>query len=106
MEGGPDMTRLVPVLPLSLDELGPVLGHERHAALVEVSDGARDAMAGRVVVHVNSTSTGGGVAEMLPTLLGYARGSGVDARWQVVEGTPEFFEVTKRLHNRLHGEPG
>ena len=100
------MTRLVPVRPLSLDELGLVIGRDRHAALLDVIDSARAALAGRVIVHVNSTSTGGGVAEMLPTLLGYARGSGIDARWRVVTGTPEFFEVTKRLHNRLHGEPG
>ncbi len=106
MEGGPDVTRLVPVLPLTLDELGHLIGRDRQAALTSSIAGTRDALAGRVVVHVNSTSTGGGVAEMLPTLLGYARGSGVDARWQVVEGTPEFFEVTKRLHNRLHGVPG
>jgi trehalose synthase len=106
MEGGPDVTRLVPVLPLTLDELGHIIGRDRQAALTSSIAGTRDALAGRVVVHVNSTSTGGGVAEMLPTLLGYARGSGVDARWQVVEGTPEFFEVTKRLHNRLHGVPG
>ena len=100
------MTLLVPVLPLSLDELGLVIGRDRQAALTTTIAGAHDALAGRVIVHVNSTSTGGGVAEMLPTLLGYARGSGFDARWQVVEGTPEFFDVTKRLHNRLHGEPG
>jgi len=63
-------------------------------------------MGSAVVVHVNSTSTGGGVAEMLPTLLGYARGSGVDARWRVVTGAPEFFAITKRLHNRIHGDGG
>ena len=43
---------------------------------------------------------------MLQSLLGYARGAGVDARWVVVEGSPTFFEVTKRIHNRLHGSPG
>ena len=106
MEGGPDVTRRVPVLPLSLDELGPFIGSERLAAFMDVSERARDALAGRVLVHVNSTSTGGGVAEMLPTLLGYARGSGIDAKWRVVTGEPEFFAVTKRLHNRIHGEPG
>ena len=60
-------------------------------------------LAGRTFWNVNSTARGGGVAEMLRSLIGYARGAGVDARWTVIEGDPEFFEVTKRLHNRLHG---
>ncbi len=100
------MTQPVPVLPLNLDELGPIIGEDRHAALTAASDAARAALAGRVLLHVNSTATGGGVAEMLPTLLGYARGSGIDARWRVVTGTPPFFAITKRLHNRLHGDDG
>lgn len=58
------------------------------------------------VWNVNSTFTGGGVAEMLRLLVGYARGSGVDARWVVIDGTSEYFAVTKRLHNRLHGAAG
>jgi trehalose synthase len=45
----------------------------------------------------------GGVAEMLLSLIGYARGAGIDARWVVVPGDADFFRVTKRLHNRLHG---
>ena len=43
---------------------------------------------------------------MLRPLLGYVRGAGIDARWLVIHGDPAFFRVTKRLHNRLHGEPG
>lgn len=43
---------------------------------------------------------------MLGPLLAYARGSGIDARWAVVEGDGPFFTITKRLHNRLHGIPG
>jgi trehalose synthase len=38
---------------------------------------------------------------MLGTLVGYGRGSGIDARWLVIEGDPAFFEVTKRIHNGL-----
>lgn len=63
-------------------------------------------LAGRVVWSVNSTSVWGGVAEMLRSLVSYARGAGVDARWAVIEGDPGFFEVTKRLHNNLHGAAG
>ena len=63
-------------------------------------------LAGRTVFNVNSTGKGGGVAELLSWLLGYIRGAGVNARWCVIEGTPAFFMVTKRLHNMLHGEAG
>jgi trehalose synthase len=55
---------------------------------------------------VNSTEAGGGVAEMLQVLLPYVRGAGLDARWIVMEGDPEFFAITKRLHNHLHGAAG
>ena len=56
-----------------------------------------------MIRNVNSTAKGGGVAETLRPLLGYCRGAGVDTRWVVVSGGPGFFEITKRLHNRLHG---
>jgi len=61
---------------------------------------------GRVVWHVNSTAVGGGVAEMLPSLLGYCRGLGLSTRWLVISGEPAFFRITKRLHHALHGERG
>jgi trehalose synthase len=67
---------------------------------------ARRLLAGRVVWNVNSTARGGGVVELLRPLVGYARGAGVDVRWLVIDGSPAFFEVTKRIHNRLHGSEG
>jgi len=60
-------------------------------------------MRGQVLWSVNSTGKGGGVAEMLRPLLGYARGAGIDARWMVISGSPGFFVATKQLHNALHG---
>ena len=57
------------------------------------------------MINVNSTAVGGGVAEMLQTLLAYARGAG-RRPWLVIEGNPEFFAVTKRIHNGLYGTPG
>lgn len=66
----------------------------------------RDRFAKRVFWNVNSTAVGGGVAEMLPSLLAYARSIGVDTRWLVIEGDPEFFHVTKRIHHALHGSAG
>jgi trehalose synthase len=67
---------------------------------------ARELLAGRAVWNVNSTARGGGVVELLRPLLGYARGAGIDARWLVIDGSPAFFELTKRIHNHLHGSPG
>jgi trehalose synthase len=63
---------------------------------------AAERLAGRRLWQVNSTEQGGGVAEMLHFLTG----AGIDARWVVIEGNQEFFEVTKRLHHLLHGQPG
>ena len=59
--------------------------------------------ADRSVWSVNSAASGGGVAELLRTLLPYWRGCRANARSAVVRGTPPFFRVTKRLHNWLHG---
>ncbi len=102
------MARLadVRVHALELDELAAVVGPERGAVFKEQAAAARHFLERRTVLNVNSTAAGGGVAEMLQTLLAYARGAGVDARWVVIEGDPEFFTVTKRIHNRLYGSPG
>jgi trehalose synthase len=67
---------------------------------------ARRRFGGATIFNVNTTAYGGGVAEMLHSLLAYVRGAGVNARWMVVTGTPDFFQVTKRLHNHLHGMAG
>jgi len=66
----------------------------------------RELLDGRTFWNVNSTARGGGVAEMLRSLIGYARGGGIDARWVTMAGDVDFFRVTKRLHNRLHGHVG
>ncbi len=88
---------------------------ERFAGLLDDADQARyegavrggaRRLRGRVIWTVSSSARGGGVAEMMRPLVGYARGAGADARWLVIEGTPAFFEVTKRLHHLLHGDPG
>jgi hypothetical protein len=57
--------------------------------------------------NVSSSSRGGGgVAELLRSLLGYLADVGVDVCWAVVDGDDEFFEFTKRVHNCLHGLAG
>jgi trehalose synthase len=94
----------VPVFPL--ERFVPLIGDEHGAQLTETAARARKLLEGRTVWNINTTATGGGVAEMLQTLLGYSRGAGVDARWLVMAGDPEFFRLTKRMHNFFHGNPG
>jgi trehalose synthase len=64
-------------------------------------------LAGATVVHINSTATGGGVAEILHRLVPLQRGLGLDVHWYVLEADAEFFRITKKLHNALqgHNEP-
>ncbi|GAB4287713.1 MAG: glycosyltransferase [Coriobacteriia bacterium] len=58
---------------------------------------------GRRVLHVNSTYQGGGVAELLASLVPLTNDAGVDADWRILLGTYDFFDVTKRFHNALQG---
>ena len=95
----------VPITAVSPERFRPILG-DGYDAVEEATKRAQEVLADRVVWHINSTSKGGGVAEMLHSLLGYGRGAGVDLRWLTIGGTPEFFQLTKRLHNNLHDAPG
>jgi trehalose synthase len=96
----------VPVRPLDLERLETVVGRDRIAAFHAAARAARELLGDRVVVNVNSTATGGGVAEMLQTLLAYVLGAGIKTRWSVIAGAPEFFAVTKRIHNGVYGSSG
>ena len=96
----------VPVGVFDTQRFESILDPERYK---EFEDGivvAQELFEGRVVWNVNSTAKGGGVAEMLRSLLAYTRAIGIDARWAVIDGNPDFFHVTKRIHNHLHGAPG
>ena len=94
------------VLPIDPRRLEPLIGTARFELLVHRAAELRVLLGGRRVVNINSTATGGGVAEMLATLIGYVRGIGVEAEWLVIAGEPEFFAVTKRIHNGLYGSSG
>ncbi|WP_435158382.1 glycosyltransferase [Haladaptatus sp. DFWS20] len=63
-----------------------------------------EALDDRTVWMVNSTASGGGVAEMMPKLIGLLRTLGIEAKWAVIDvDEPAFFEFTKDIHNLLHG---
>ena len=96
----------VDVQAIDAARLEPLIGIERMAQFEQTAEVAREALAGSSVLNLNSTGAGGGVAEMLQTLLAYARGAGIDARWLVIEGDPDFFAITKRIHNGLYGSAG
>ena len=60
---------------------------------------------GARVLHINATSFGGGVAEILYTLVPLMRDVGLDTDWRVIMAAQEFFESTKIMHNALQGNP-
>ncbi len=93
----------VEVPMLDPERLRGVLRGEALAQFEHTLTRGRELLSSRTFWNVNSTAQGGGVAEMLRSLIGYARGGGGDARWVVIAGDPEFFQITKRIHNMLHG---
>lgn len=97
--------KFVQIPPHRLDRFRPLLG-EDYGRIEATASRAREALQGRAIWHVSSTLRGGGVAEMLRSMLPYARGAGIDTRWVVLRERAEFFELTKRLHNNLHGDRG
>lgn len=93
----------VPPAPrmIHLDDYAPVLGSMEVDELRAMAALLR----GRTVQMVNSTSLGGGVAEILNRLVPILHELGLAVRWDVVTGGDDFFEITKAFHNALHGGP-
>ena len=91
----------------SMEDLVAVIPADRIKRLVDVvAPKMREQFNGDQIINVNSTASGGGVAEMLHVLLPLTLGVGIPTRWFVLDGEPEFFALTKRLHHRLHGNKG
>lgn len=86
--------------------LAELVGDKRWSEVSQTWESACADLAGKTVWHINATANGGGVAEMLLALMPLWRRLGMDARWLVLDGDPEFFAITKRLHNFIHGFPG
>ncbi len=93
------MLQRVTVEEVRLEDYRPIVGDE---VLEEIQRLARG-LKGAKVVHINATAFGGGVAEILMTLVPLMRDVGLDAEWQVIEGSDEFFNVSKASHNGLQG---
>ncbi|MDD4857738.1 MAG: glycosyl transferase family 1, partial [Candidatus Krumholzibacteria bacterium] len=84
-----------------IDEYGPIVGQ----AIIEDLRLLSEKLKGKVVQYINSTSVGGGVAEILNRMVPLLQDLGVDARWDLIKGGEQFFTVTKKFHNALHGRP-
>ncbi len=79
--------------------------HIAGRGLIERIRELAEPMKGRRVLHVSATAFGGGVSEILYTLVPLMRDAGLDAHWQVILGREDFFNVTKLMHNSLQGGP-
>jgi trehalose synthase len=73
--------------------------------LIEEIRTLSDELAGLRVLHLSATAFGGGVSEILYTLVPLMRDVGIEADWQVIIGREEFFNATKLMHNALQGNP-
>ena len=91
---------------VTVERLRETAGPKGWARLSDAQARASEVLAGRTVWSINSTAVGGGVAEMLRTTLAYMRAGGLDTRWLIMPGGTDFFGVTKRIHNFLHGHLG
>ena len=93
------MLQTVPLGTKNLSDYASIVGRD---LIEEIKDLAAP-MQGRKVLHLSATAFGGGVAEILYTLVPLMRDIGLDAQWQVIYGQDEFFTATKQMHNSLQG---
>ncbi|MEX1046020.1 MAG: glycosyltransferase [Actinomycetota bacterium] len=93
------MLPTVPVSPIRLDDYIEPAGED----VVKRLRKAAEPFKGARVLHINSTAFGGGVSELLLTHLGLMRDLGIEANWQLIQGSEEFFAATKAAHNGLQG---
>ena len=82
-----------------LDDYLSIVGEEKIYDIRELSKNLKNAR----VLHINSTAYGGGVAEILHSLVPLMRDVGLEVEWRVIEGNKRFFNITKKFHNALQG---
>ena len=93
------MVHHVTTSPINLDAYSGLLDEDTAADLERLSTRLR----GLKVAHLNATSMGGGVAEILRSLVPLMNGVGMQTHWYSLSADPEFFQVTKNIHNSLQG---
>jgi len=84
----------------AIDEYRSIVGDKVISDIVKMAKN----LYGLRVLHINSTYYGGGVAEMLYSLIPLLNDVGVSVDWRILRGTPEFFTITKKFHNAIQGD--
>src|SRR5579884_733765 len=95
------MLQKVAVAHKSLSDYASIVGRP----LVDEIRERAERLRGKRILHVSATAFGGGVAEILMTLVPLMRDVGLDCEWHVIYGREEFFNATKLMHNALQGAP-
>ncbi len=90
---------VVSVCDIPLEKYKEVVGEKK---VIEIESIA-EKISSQTVCHINSTSHGGGVSEILHRLVPLMRSVGIKAEWKVIKGSDKFFRITKTLHNGLQG---
>ncbi|MGA3289434.1 MAG: glycosyltransferase [Candidatus Bathyarchaeia archaeon] len=93
------MLRIEQLRKIEIDDYVPIVGQEE----VDSVKALAEPLKGKSVTHVNSTAFGGGVAELLENLVPIMKDVGLDVHWEVIKGSVDFFNVTKKIHNALQG---
>lgn len=83
-----------------LRDYSDIVGSQKVTEIKTMADRLRD----RKTIHVNSAAVGGGVSEILSTMVPLMIDAGVESEWHVIEGDRKFFRITKGIHNALHGD--
>jgi trehalose synthase len=84
---------------IGIEDYAPLIGEDAVERIMHKAQRLR----GLRVLHVSSTFYGGGVAELLSSETLLAVSLGLRADWRLIQGSPEFFNVTKKIHNALQG---
>jgi len=92
-----EKTKLHPLL--TMNDYLPLIGEEA----VDRIRAKGKKLKSHHIVHVNSTQYGGGVAELLLSLTLLMNDVGIKTGWRVIRGVPDFFNITKKMHNALQG---
>jgi trehalose synthase len=99
MDASVTMSLGAPPLP-SIDDYAPLVGDETIERITKKAERFR----GLHIVNINSTYYGGGVAELLSSLTLLINAFGIKTGWRVIQGRPDFFGITKKMHNALQGD--